>query len=62
MKGPEWDAQAHDIVHQGSGAEETAISGGGGERGHRQGFQRLLAPPGYGDILQIPGVVDLGSG
>ena len=28
-EGPEWDAKAHGTMHSGSGAEETAISGGG---------------------------------
>ena len=39
-----------------------AISGIGGEVGHRQGFQRLWAPPGDGDLLQIPGAGDIGDG
>ena len=47
---------------QGSGAVDTAISGVGGEGRHRQGFQRLWAPPGDGDLLQIPGVGDLEDG
>ena len=62
MEGPEWDAHAHSTMHSGSGAEETAISGRVGEGGHRQGFQRLWAPPVDGDILQIPGAGDLGDG
>ena len=62
MEGPEWDSQAHDTMHLGSGEEETAFSGGGGEGGHRQGFQRLWVPPGYGDLLQIPRAGDLGDG
>ena len=62
MKGPEWDAQAQGTVHLGSGAEETEISGGGGEGGHCQVFQRLWAPPGDGDLLQIPGAGDIGDG
>ena len=49
-------------MHSGSGAEETEISGRGGEGGHRQGFQRLWDPPGDGDLLQIPGAGDLGNG
>ena len=61
MEGPEWDTQVHGTVHPGSGAEETAISGGGGEGGHCQGFQRLWAPPGDGDLLQIPGADYLGG-
>ena len=39
-------------VHLGSGTEETAISVREVEGCHRQGFQRLWAPPGYGDLLQ----------
>ena len=35
MEEPEWDAQANDTVHPGIGAEETEISVGGGEVGHR---------------------------
>ena len=62
MEGPEWDAQALGEVHLGSGAEKMAIGGRGGEGGHRQGFQRLWEPPGYGDLLQIPGAGDLGDG
>ena len=62
MEGPEWDAQTHGTVHSGSGAEETEVSGGGGEGGQRQGFQRLWAPPGDDDLLQIPGAGDLGDG
>ena len=62
MEGPEWDSQDHDTVQSGSRAEETEISGGGGEVGHRQDFQRLWDPPGYGDPLQIPGVGDIGDG
>ena len=62
VEGPEWDAQAHVTVKLGSGAEETAISGGEGDGGHRQGFQRLWAPPGDGNILQITGEGDLGNG
>ena len=49
-------------MQPGRGAEETAIIGGGGEGFHQQGFQRLWAPPGDGDILQIPGLCDLGNG
>ena len=48
-------------MHSGSGEEETAIIGGGREGGHRQGFQRLWAPPGDGDLLQIPRAGDLGD-
>ena len=44
------------------GAEETVFSGRGGEGGHRHIFQRLWAPPGDGDLLKIPGSVDLGGG
>ena len=35
---------------------------GGGEGVHRQGFQRLLAPPVDGDLIQISGVGDIGNG
>ena len=58
-EGPEWDEQAHNTVQTGSRVEETEISGRGGEVGHHQGFQRLWAPPGDGDLLQIPGMGDL---
>ena len=47
-------------MQTGSRSEATAISSGGGEGGHRQGFQRLWAPPGDGEILRIPGTGDLG--
>ena len=50
--GPEWDAPAHGTMHSGIGAEETKFSDGGGEGGHRQGFQRLWAPPRDGDLLK----------
>ena len=46
----------------GSGAEETVIKVGGVEEGRHQGFQFLCAPPGDGDLLQIPGAGDLGDG
>ena len=59
MKGPKWDAQAHVTVHSGSRAEETAIIGGRGEGGHRQGFHRIWAPPEDGELLIIPGVGNL---
>ena len=62
MEGPEWDAQTHGTLHSVIGAEATDISGGGGEGGHHQGFQRLWAPPGDGDLLQISGAGDLGDG
>ena len=61
MEVPEWDAQTHSTVKPGSGAEETAINGKGGEGGHRQGFQRLWAPPGDGNLIQIPGTGDIGG-
>ena len=62
MEGPEWDAQAHGIVHPGNGAKETAISIRGGEGGLCQGFHLLWALSRYGDILQKPGGGDLGGG
>ena len=62
MKGLEWDAQTHNIVQPGCGAEETAISSIRGEGDHLQGFQCLWAPPGDCDLLQIPGTGDLGGG
>ena len=55
MAGLEWHTQTHGTVQPGIGAEETEISGIEGEVGHCQGFQRLWAPPGDGDLLQIPG-------
>ena len=51
----------HRTVKTGSGAEAAAFSSGGGEGGHRHVFQRLRSPPGDGDLLQIPGTVDLGG-
>ena len=62
MEGPEWDTQVHGTVHLESGAEETAIISGGGEGGNHQGFQSLWEPPGYGNLLQVPGAGDLGGG
>ena len=38
-----------------------AISGGGGEGGHRQGFQCLCATPVDGYLLQIPVAGDIGG-
>ena len=38
-----------------------AISSGRVEGGHHQGFQRRWALPGDGDLLQIPGMGDLGN-
>ena len=61
VEGPEWESQTYRTVQPGCGAEETEISGGGGEGGHRQVFQRLWAPPGYGDLIQIHGAGDLGG-
>ena len=61
VEGPEWDAQMHITVQSGRGTEMTVISVGGGEGVHCQGFQRLWAPPGEGDLLQIPGTGDLGG-
>ena len=49
-------------MYLGRGEEEMEISGGGGEGGHRQGFQRLWAPTGDGDLLQIPKAGDIGNG
>ena len=49
-------------MHLDSEAEETALIRGGGEVGYQQGFQSLLAPPGYGDLLQISRAGDLGDG
>ena len=51
----------HITVQPGRGVEATAIISGGGEGGHRQGFQRLWAPPGYDDLLPIPGIGYLGG-
>ena len=48
-------------MNSGSIVEKTAIIGGGGERVRRQGLQRLWAPPGDGDLLQIPRAGDLGD-
>ena len=61
MEVPELYAQAHGTVQSGRGAEETAISGRGGEGGNRQGFKLLWAPPGDGDLHQIPGAGDIGD-
>ena len=62
MEGPGWDAQAHGTMHSGRGAKDTANSDGGGEGGQFQGFHRVWAPPGDGDLLQLPKVGDLGDG
>ena len=62
MEGPEYYIQSKGTVRPVSAADETEFSGGGGEVGHHQGLQRLLAPPGDGDLLQIPDVGDVGSG
>ena len=62
MEGHEWYTQAHGTMHSGIGAEETVIGGRGGVGGHRQDFQSLWAPPGDGDLLQIPRAGDLGDG
>ena len=35
------------------------VSGGGEDVGYLLGFQRLWAPPGDGDLLQIPGTGDI---
>ena len=62
MEGREWDTQAHGTMHSGNRDEETAIIRGGGEGGHRQGFQRLWSPPGDGDLIQIPRAGDIDNG
>ena len=62
MEGPGWYAQAHRTVNSGSGVEEMDISGGGGVGGHHQVFHHLWAPPGDGDLLQIPRAGHLGDG
>ena len=51
------DAPPHSAVQEGGGAEAAALGSGGGE-----GIQRLWSPPGYGDLLMIPGEGDLGGG
>ena len=56
------DAPVHIAVQEGSGEEATELGGGGGAGGHLQGIQRLWAPPGYGDLILIPGAGDIGSG
>ena len=61
MEGPKWDALAHITVQTGSKAEAKTIISRGGEGGHLQGFQCLWAPPGDGELLQIPGTGDLGG-
>ena len=49
-------------MQPGGGAEETEISSEVVEGGHPQGFHRLWEPPGYSDLLQIPGTFHLGGG
>ena len=61
MERPEWDAQTYNTVQPGSGAEEMTVSGVEGEAVHSQGLQSLWAPPGDGELLQIPGTSDLGG-
>ena len=61
MDGPEWDTQTHRKLQTGWGIETMYISGGGGEGGHRQGFQRLWVTDGDGDLLQITGMGDTGG-
>ena len=61
MGGLEWDAYVHVTMHSGSIAEETAISGGGGERVHHQVLQSLWDPPGYGYLLKITRGGDIGD-
>ena len=56
---PEWDTHTHSTVQPRLGAEEAGVSGGGGEGGNCQGLQRLWAPPGDGDLLQIPETGDI---
>ena len=62
VKGPEWYAYTHSPLQPWSGAENTVISGEGGEGGHRQVFQHPLAPPGDVDLITLPGTDDHGSG
>ena len=44
---------------RGAERKRRKLAGGGGEVDHRHGFHRLWSPPGDGDLLQIPGGVDL---
>ena len=48
-------------MQPGHGEEETTIIRVGVAGYQYQGFQRLWAPPGDGEILQIPGTSDLGG-
>ena len=58
----ERDAFSHGAMKEGGGSEVTALGRKGGECGHIQGIQLVWAPPGYGDLLQIPGEGDIGGG
>ena len=59
---PKWSATAHDVVQEGARAEETSAGSRWGTGAYFTGVQHLWAPPGDGNILQIPGEVDLGGG
>ena len=62
MEVPEQAAPAHIEVQERIGEEATAPASGGGKGGHLKDVQHLWTPPRDGDLLQIPGESDLGSG
>ena len=62
MEVTEWYAPAHSAVKKGSVEEVMSLGGGVREGGHRQGIQRLWAPPGDGDLHPIPGTGVIGGG
>ena len=48
-------------MQTGRGVEETEISGGVGEGGCHQGFKRIWVPPREDELLQVPGIGDIGG-
>ena len=62
MEVTEWDAPAYSAVQEGGVEELTTLGSRGGEGGQLQVIQRLWDPPGYGDLLLIPGTGDIGVG
>ena len=62
MEVTEWDVSFHSAVQKEIREEAIALKSVGGEGGHHQGRQRLLAPPGDVDLLLISGMGDIGGG
>ena len=59
---PEWEAPAHSAAQEWGGAEAMALGGGAGKGGNLKCVQRLWSLPLDGDLIHIPGEIDIGGG